>query len=75
MTPRGLTMAQELTSKDVEMLQVLNGDRELEYWGAWCTSALEFLHGHGFCTKGPKYDITPAGRAALEALNTNKDRP
>jgi len=57
----GLT---ELTRFEVEVLEMLSGDRE-GVWGAWVGACLESLQGFGYCTAGPNYQITPAGRAAL----------
>lgn len=34
-------------------------------WGAWVSECLESLAGMGLCTRGPHFQITPAGRAAL----------
>lgn len=57
----------ELTSHDIEVLRMLNGERKPE-WGAWVGACLEFLSGHGLCTRGPNYQITDAGKRALASL-------
>jgi hypothetical protein len=54
----------ELTSDDIEVLRILNGERQGE-WGAWVGACLEFLSDHGLCTRGPNYQITDAGKRAL----------
>lgn len=58
----------KLTSHEIEVLEMLGGKREGQ-WGAWVSACLETLSGMGLCTRGPNYQITPAGRAALEAFN------
>lgn len=59
-----LTPWNDLTTFEVEVLEMLAGQREGR-WGAWVGECLESLSGKGLCTHGPNYQITPAGRAAL----------
>lgn len=54
-----------LNSHEIEVLQMLNGQRKVE-WGAWVGACLEYLSGNGYCTHGPKYEITDLGRQALK---------
>lgn len=54
----------KLTPHEVEVLEMLDGTRAGE-WGAWVGACLEFLQGFGYCTRGPHYKITEAGRKAL----------
>src|SRR5690606_594206 len=55
----------DLTEHEIEVLAMLNGDRSGE-WGSWVAACLEFLAEAGLCTRGPNYQITEAGRAALK---------
>lgn len=55
-----------LNSFEKEVLEMLAGMREGQ-WGAWVGAVLGTLSGRGLCTRGPNYQITDAGRAALEA--------
>lgn len=57
----------DLTRSDIQVLEMLGGRREGE-WGAWVGACLGELRARGFCTPGPNYRITPAGRAHLDAL-------
>jgi hypothetical protein len=61
-------MAYEPTSHEIEVLRMLNGEREGE-WGAWVGACLEFLEDAGLCTRGPNYQITDKGREALKQWN------
>jgi hypothetical protein len=54
----------ELTTYEIRVLQMLAGERE-EKWGAWVSACLEHLQSIGYCSRGPSFQITPAGRAAL----------
>lgn len=58
-------MGAKLTEYEVEVLKMLDGQREFE-WGAWVGACLEQLASEGYCTRSMPYQITPAGRAALE---------
>lgn len=53
-----------LTRYEREVLEMLAGQREGK-WGAWVSACLESLSDAGLCTRGPNYQITDAGRAAL----------
>lgn len=53
------------TAFEIEVLEILAGEREGR-WGAAIGAALEFLGDAGLCTRGPNYQITEAGRAALK---------
>jgi len=57
-------MTFEPTENEIEVLQMLDGTRSAE-WGAWVWACLEILSGAGLCSRGPKYQITDKGRAAL----------
>lgn len=54
----------QMISHEREVLEMLAGERPGE-WGAWVGACLEALHGGGYCTGGPNYQITDSGRAAL----------
>lgn len=58
--------APDVTEHEYHVLEMLAGQRPGE-WGAWVAACLEFLSEAGLCTHGPKYQITIAGRKALEA--------
>lgn len=58
----------ELTSDDIEVLRILNGERQGE-WGAWVGACLEFLSDRGLCTGGPNYQITEEGKRALASIS------
>lgn len=55
-----------LTSHEIELLQVMAGEREPSGWGAWVSVCLEALVGGGYITRGPNHQITDAGRAVLD---------
>lgn len=55
-----------LNSFEVEVLEMLAGKRDGQ-WGAWVGAVLGTLSGRGLCSRGPNYQITDSGRAALEA--------
>lgn len=59
-----------MTEHEWKVLELLAGKREGE-WGACVGACLEFLQGRGYCTPGPTYTITPAGRAVLDAKPTS----
>ena len=59
-----------LTEHEIRALEMLAGERPGE-WGAWVSACLEFLTGAGLCTRGPKYQITDAGRAALKKAHAH----
>ena len=59
--------AEGLTEFEVQVLEMLNGTREVP-WGAAVSVALEHLSGLGFATKDLPYSITESGRALLRAL-------
>lgn len=54
----------KLNHYEVEVLEMLAGKRE-GTWGAWVSACLEFLSSNGYCTRGPNYQITDKGRAAI----------
>lgn len=54
----------ELVEYEWQVLEMLAGDRPGE-WGAWVGACLGALQGAGYCTSGPHYQITDAGRKAL----------
>lgn len=60
-------MSQTLTTHEIEVLRMLNGEREGE-WGAMVGACLEFLSGGGYCTRRPHYKITDKGREALRVI-------
>lgn len=55
-----------LNSFEIEVLEMLAGKRDGQ-WGAWVGAVLGTLSGRGLCTRGPNYQITDSGRAAVEA--------
>jgi hypothetical protein len=57
----------DLTEHEIEVLKMMNGQREGE-WGAWVGACLEFLQGHGLCTRGPNYQLTDEGKRVLATL-------
>ena len=60
-------MTYALTPHEIEVLEMLAGEREGE-WGAWVGACLEGLQGAGYCTGGPSYQITEVGRAVLATI-------
>ena len=60
----------ELTGHEIEVLEMMAGERPGE-WGAWVGACRETLQGAGYCTRGPVYEITEEGRAALEDRKKN----
>ena len=58
----------KLNSHEIEVLEMLAGTRPGE-WGAWVSACLEALSDDGLCTRGPDYQITPEGRAALATMD------
>lgn len=58
-------MGAKLTEHEIDVLKMLDGQREFE-WGAWVGACLEQLVGEGYCTRSMPYQITPAGRLALQ---------
>ena len=54
-----------LTRHEVEVLEMLAGERELK-WGAWVAACLGYLKHRGYCTRSEAlFEITDEGRAAL----------
>lgn len=53
-----------LTETEIEVLRMMSGEAEGR-WGAAVSASLEFLQEFGYCTRGPNYQITDAGRKAL----------
>lgn len=58
-----MTKDLNLCGFDYEVLGMLNGARE-GAWGAAVGASLEYLSGHGLCTRGPNYKITLDGQIA-----------
>lgn len=58
------------TSHEIEVLQMVAGERPWAPWGAWIGACMEFLQEGGYLTGGPTLTarITAKGRAALAAL-------
>lgn len=56
-----------LTPQEIELLEVLNGDREAGPWGACVSVCLESLQECGLVTRGSRPEITAEGRARLAA--------
>jgi hypothetical protein len=57
----------DLTEHEIEVLKMMGGRREGE-WGARVGVCLEFLAGHGLCTRGPNYQLTDEGKRVLATL-------
>ena len=69
----------ELTSHELEVLKMLNGELEV-VWGAWVAACLEVLVGYGYSTRSPNYQITQLGKdylakKKLEAFRESQNRP
>jgi len=52
---------------EIDLLRMMTGGPEMP-WGAAMSVALEYLAGRGFCSRGPNYQITEAGRLVLAAV-------
>lgn len=59
-----MSATSSLTEHEIKVLKMMTGERPGE-WGAWVGACLEYLADAGLCTRGPKYQITDAGRIAL----------
>ena len=58
-------MSGGITSFEAEVLAMMDGSGPALSWGAAMGATLEFLSGVGLCTRGPNYQITDKGKAAL----------
>lgn len=62
-------MGRDLNKYEWEVLEMIAGERPGE-WGAWVGACIETLQGMDYCTPGPEWKATDAGRAALAARKT-----
>lgn len=54
------SLPMNLNSHEIEMLEILEGKRELKFWGAWVTATCEVLKSRGYATG--THRITKKGR-------------
>lgn len=62
-----------LNGYEIRILWMMDGGPELP-WGGAMGVACEYLAGRGFCTRGPNFHITDAGRQALAAIKSSGGR-
>lgn len=57
-----------LIDHEIEVLEMVAGERPWAPWGAWLGACLEFLRDSGYITNyiGSTPELTEAGRRALE---------